>query len=71
MSPELIAVLAVIAVAMAFDYTNGFHDAANAIATSISTRALTPGSPWRWPPSATSSARTSAPGWPRRSATAW
>jgi len=41
-SPELIAVLAVIAVAMAFDYTNGFHDAANAIATSISTRALTP-----------------------------
>ncbi|MFC0098303.1 anion permease [Micromonospora marina] len=42
MSPELIAVLAVIAVAMAFDYTNGFHDAANAIATSISTRALTP-----------------------------
>ncbi|MET7470124.1 anion permease [Micromonospora sp. NPDC005686] len=42
MTPELIAVLAVIAVAMAFDYTNGFHDAANAIATSISTRALTP-----------------------------
>jgi PiT family inorganic phosphate transporter len=41
-TPELIAVLAVIAVAMAFDYTNGFHDAANAIATSISTRALTP-----------------------------
>src|SRR5215212_2468557 len=27
---------------MAFDYTNGFHDAANAIATSVSTRALTP-----------------------------
>ncbi|MFF0658221.1 anion permease [Micromonospora tulbaghiae] len=42
MTPELIAVLAVIVVAMAFDYTNGFHDAANAIATSISTRALTP-----------------------------
>ncbi|NBE81043.1 inorganic phosphate transporter [Micromonospora rubida] len=42
MSPELIAVLAVIAVALLFDYTNGFHDAANAIATSISTRALTP-----------------------------
>jgi PiT family inorganic phosphate transporter len=38
----LIAVLAVILVAMAFDYTNGFHDAANAIATSVSTRALTP-----------------------------
>jgi PiT family inorganic phosphate transporter len=42
LSTELIAVLAVIAVALAFDYTNGFHDAANAIATSISTRALTP-----------------------------
>ena len=27
---------------MSFDYTNGFHDAANAIATSVSTRALTP-----------------------------
>jgi PiT family inorganic phosphate transporter len=38
----LIAVLAVIIVAMVFDYTNGFHDAANAIATSVSTRALTP-----------------------------
>ncbi|GAA2031441.1 low-affinity phosphate transporter PitH [Terrabacter terrae] len=36
------AVVAVIALAMAFNYTNGFHDAANAIATSVSTRALTP-----------------------------
>jgi PiT family inorganic phosphate transporter len=32
----------VIATALAFDYTNGFHDTANAIATSISTRALAP-----------------------------
>jgi PiT family inorganic phosphate transporter len=39
---ELVAVLAVIIAALAFDYTNGFHDAANAIATSVSTRALTP-----------------------------
>jgi PiT family inorganic phosphate transporter len=31
-----------IAVAIAFDFTNGFHDTANAIATSISTRALSP-----------------------------
>jgi len=31
-----------IAVAVAFDFTNGFHDTANAIATSISTRALSP-----------------------------
>jgi PiT family inorganic phosphate transporter len=34
--------VAVIVVALSFDYTNGFHDAANAIATSVSTRALTP-----------------------------
>jgi inorganic phosphate transporter, PiT family len=39
---ELVAVLVVILVALAFDYTNGFHDAANAIATSVSTRALSP-----------------------------
>jgi PiT family inorganic phosphate transporter len=38
----LLGVLAVVALAMGFNYTNGFHDAANAIATSISTRALTP-----------------------------
>ncbi len=35
-------VIAVVAIALIFDYTNGFHDAANAIATSVSTRALTP-----------------------------
>ena len=39
---ELAIVIAVVVVALAFDYTNGFHDASNAIATSISTRALTP-----------------------------
>jgi inorganic phosphate transporter, PiT family len=33
---------AVIAVALFFDFTNGFHDTANAIATSVSTRALSP-----------------------------
>jgi PiT family inorganic phosphate transporter len=32
----------VVATALAFDFTNGFHDTANAIATSISTRALSP-----------------------------
>jgi inorganic phosphate transporter, PiT family len=31
-----------IAAALAFDFTNGFHDTANAVATSVSTRALTP-----------------------------
>jgi len=33
---------AVVATALLFDYTNGFHDAANAVATSISTRAVPP-----------------------------
>jgi inorganic phosphate transporter, PiT family len=32
----------IILIALVFDYTNGFHDSANAIATSVSTRALTP-----------------------------
>ena len=35
--------IATIVVAIAFDFTNGFHDTANAIATSISTRALSAG----------------------------
>ena len=39
---ELAIIIAVVVVALTFDYTNGFHDAANAIATSVSTRALTP-----------------------------
>ena len=34
--------IVIVAVALAFDYTNGFHDAANAIATAVSTRAMTP-----------------------------
>jgi PiT family inorganic phosphate transporter len=38
----LVLVILVVVIALAFDYTNGFHDAANAIATSVSTRALTP-----------------------------
>src|SRR3954454_5270742 len=32
----------VVVVALAFDFTNGFHDTANAVATSISTRAMPP-----------------------------
>ena len=42
MSSDLAATIIVIVFAMGFNYTNGFHDAANAIATSVSTRALTP-----------------------------
>jgi phosphate/sulfate permease len=32
----------IIVVALGFDYTNGFHDSANAIATTVSTKAMTP-----------------------------
>jgi PiT family inorganic phosphate transporter len=42
MSATLLLVAAVIAVALVFDYINGFHDAANSIATVVSTRVLTP-----------------------------
>ena len=38
----MVLLIAIIAVALVFDYTNGFHDTANAIATSVSTRALSP-----------------------------
>jgi inorganic phosphate transporter, PiT family len=37
-----VLLVAAIVVAVGFDFTNGFHDTANAIATSVSTRALTP-----------------------------
>src|SRR5258707_11016170 len=35
-------VVAIVLVALVFDYINGFHDAANSIATIVSTRVLTP-----------------------------
>ena len=38
----LLSVIAIILMALLFDYTNGFHDAANSIATVVSTRVLTP-----------------------------
>ena len=34
--------IVIVVVALVFDYTNGFHDSANAIATAISTRAMRP-----------------------------
>ena len=42
MSPELILLALVVVTALAFDFTNGFHDTANAMAASIATKALTP-----------------------------
>jgi PiT family inorganic phosphate transporter len=44
----LLTVVAIIAVALAFDYINGFHDAANSIATVVSTRVLSPGQAVVW-----------------------
>ena len=41
MDGDLILVI-VVAAALTFDFTNGFHDTANVVATSISTHALTP-----------------------------
>ena len=41
MDGDLILVI-VVAAALAFDFTNGFHDTANVVATSISTRAMAP-----------------------------
>jgi PiT family inorganic phosphate transporter len=43
-----IFVLIIIAVALAFDYVNGFHDAANSIATVVSTRVLSPAAAVVW-----------------------
>src|SRR5688572_13672478 len=37
-----VVLIIVVATALAFDFTNGFHDTANAVATSISTRAMAP-----------------------------
>lgn len=41
-SLSLIFVIVIILIALAFDFTNGLHDAANSIATIVSTRVLTP-----------------------------
>jgi PiT family inorganic phosphate transporter len=44
----LLTVVGLIVVALAFDYINGFHDAANSIATVVSTRVLSPGQAVIW-----------------------
>ena len=41
-------VLAIIGVALGFDFINGFHDSANSIATVVSTRVLSPGVAVLW-----------------------
>src|ERR671911_1252270 len=48
MSPDVLYVLTIIAVALLFDFINGFHDSANSIATVVSTRVLSAGVAVLW-----------------------
>jgi PiT family inorganic phosphate transporter len=48
MSADLTFVILLIVIALIFDYINGFHDAANSIATVVSTRVLSPGMAVLW-----------------------
>jgi PiT family inorganic phosphate transporter len=48
MDSVLLGVIILIAVALVFDFINGFHDAANSIATIVATRVLTPGQAVVW-----------------------
>src|SRR3989441_8030992 len=45
---DLLFVILIVAVALIFDFINGFHDAANSVATIISTRVLTPAQAVIW-----------------------
>src|SRR5438045_9761220 len=42
-SPALLTLILIVAIALVFDFINGFHDTANAIAASVATRVLSPG----------------------------
>src|ERR1700674_2207174 len=48
MNPSFYFIAGLIAIALLFDYINGFHDAANSIATVVSTRVLSPGKAVIW-----------------------
>ncbi len=48
MDSTLLVVCALILLALCFDFINGFHDAANSIATVVSTRVLSPGQAVAW-----------------------
>ncbi len=48
METQLLVVVALVALALSFDFINGFHDAANSIATVVSTRVLSPGKAVVW-----------------------
>src|SRR6266568_4887369 len=42
-SPAFLTLMLIVVIALVFDFINGFHDTANAIATSVATRVLSPG----------------------------
>lgn len=65
---DTFALVVTIGVALFFTYTNGFHDSANAIATSVSTRALTPRAALAMAAVMNLAGRSSVPGSPRPSA---
>ncbi|MSQ14393.1 MAG: inorganic phosphate transporter [Dehalococcoidia bacterium] len=46
--PHLVIIVFIVFVALCFDFINGFHDAANSIATVVSTRVLTPSQAIVW-----------------------
>jgi PiT family inorganic phosphate transporter len=48
MDPALLLVIVIVLVALAFDFVNGFHDAANSIATIVATRVLSPAQAVIW-----------------------
>jgi len=48
MDHVVLYVVVIVAVALVFDFINGFHDSANSIATVVSTRVLTPGQAVFW-----------------------
>src|SRR3712207_7598693 len=48
MTATITFVVVIIVIALIFDYINGFHDAANSIATVVSTRVLSPGAAVVW-----------------------
>jgi inorganic phosphate transporter, PiT family len=45
---SIVLVIVIVGIALIFDYVNGFHDAANSIATVVTTRVLTPGQAVVW-----------------------
>jgi PiT family inorganic phosphate transporter len=47
-SVSILFVILIVGIALFFDYVNGFHDAANSIATVVTTRVLTPGQAVIW-----------------------